>query len=121
MNSNIGYKLKCLERNKFRSSFKLAGSDLEKAKELFYSDLGKLQKDCIEIIWERLVPMYPKNDGKQTPYTGHPVFTAQHGTATCCRSCLMKWHGIKKGKELEKDEIIYICKLIRIWIRLNII
>ncbi len=27
----------------------------------------------------------PRNDGKQTPFRGHPVFTAQHATATCCR------------------------------------
>ncbi|VFT76303.1 Uncharacterised protein [Klebsiella aerogenes] len=28
------------------------------------------------------------NHGKQTPMRGHPVFIAQHATATCCRGCL---------------------------------
>ena len=32
----------------------------------------------------RLEPAQPANDGRQTPWRGHPVFTAQHATATCC-------------------------------------
>ncbi len=45
-------------------------------------------------VAERLAPARPANDGKQTPFRGHPVFVAQHATATCCRNCLSKWHGI---------------------------
>jgi hypothetical protein len=29
-------------------------------------------------------------DGRQTPMRNHPVFIAQHATATCCRGCLEK-------------------------------
>ncbi len=56
------------------------------------------------IVDERLAPAHPKNDGKQTPMRGHPVFIAQHATATCCRGCLAKWHAIPEGRELNEDE-----------------
>lgn len=35
--------------------------------------------------------------GRQTPYRGHPVFVAQHAAATCCRTCLERWHAIPAG------------------------
>lgn len=47
---------------------------------------------------------------------GHPVFIAQHATATCCRSCLYKWHKIAKDKELSSEEIDYIVDIIMTWI-----
>ena len=49
-----------------------------------------------------------RNDGRQTPYRNHPVFVAQHATATCCRSCLETWHGIAKGHRLDRDERAYV-------------
>ena len=54
-----------------------------------------------DLIARRLVPAEPRNDGKQTPYRGHPVFVAQHATATCCRSCLERWHQIPRGRGAE--------------------
>jgi hypothetical protein len=53
-----------------------------------------------DFIAKRLAPEAPLNDGKQTPMRGHPVFIAQHATATCCRTCLAKWHGIAAGRPL---------------------
>ena len=50
---------------------------------------------------------------------GHPVFVAQHATATCCRSCLWEWHGIKKQQELNKCHIKYIVQVIEFWLRLK--
>jgi hypothetical protein len=46
----------------------------------------------------------------------HSVFIAQHATATCCRSCIQKWYGIKKGKELSNQEIQLLVGLIMEWI-----
>jgi len=43
-----------------------------------------------KFIEERLAPADSPNDGKQTPMRNHPIFVAQHGTATCCRGCLEK-------------------------------
>ena len=64
----------------------------------------------------RIAPDYPKNDGKQTPMRGHPVFIAQHATATCCRKCIQKWHGIEKGRALNDAEVQFIVALIMGWI-----
>ena len=58
----------------------------------------------------------PRNDGRQTPYRNHPVFVAQHATATCCRSCLETWHDIPKGRRLDRDERAYVVEVIGRWI-----
>jgi len=68
-------------------------------------------------IARRLAPALPTNDGKQTPYRGHPVFVAQHATATCCRGCLTKWHGIARGEPLSPDEQEYVVSVIERWLR----
>jgi hypothetical protein len=54
----------------------------------------------------------PLNDVRQTPMLDHPMFIAQHATATCCRSCLVKWHGIAVGKPLDMAEVEYIVGVI---------
>ena len=69
-----------------------------------------------DIIAKRLAAAEPHNDGRQTPYRGHPVFVAQHATATCCRSCLLKNHGIQKHRELTSDEQRYVVDVICRWI-----
>jgi exodeoxyribonuclease V alpha subunit len=48
---------------------------------------------------------------------GHPVFIAQHATATCCRGCLYKWHGIPEGRELTEKEQEYIVDVLMKWIQ----
>ena len=56
----------------------------------------------------RIKPDFIKNDGKQTSMKGHPVFIAQHATATCCRECIEKWHDFPKNRELNDKEIEYL-------------
>jgi len=51
---------------------------------------------------------------------GHPAFTAQHATATCCRSCLQKWHKIQKGRVLSDNEVGFVVNLIMGWIEKQI-
>ena len=48
---------------------------------------------------------------------GHPVFIAQHATATCCRGCLYKWYHIQKGKDLTSEQVDYIVAVIMEWIK----
>jgi hypothetical protein len=47
----------------------------------------------------------------------HPFFVAQHATATCCRGCLKKWHGIPCGRPLTQEEIDYILDVNAAWLR----
>lgn len=75
-----------------------------------------MRRHAAEIIGRRLAPAEPAKDGKQTPYRGHPVFVAQHATATCCRTCLQRWHGIAKGIELDAEQRHYVVEVIARWI-----
>ena len=98
-----------LNKSKFRSSF-----HLRKYMISYIDDKGldKIKEHAYDFINTRLKPKDIPNDGKQTPMKGHPVFIAQHATATCCRNCLYKWHHISKDKELTNDEVNYIVNLI---------
>ena len=111
---NIYNKLESLCKSKFRSSFHLNNKMKEYVNE---KGINIIEKHAYDLINQRLKSSYPKNDGKQTPMKGHPVFIAEHATATCCRSCLEKWHHIKKGKELTNEEVEYIVKVIVEWIK----
>ncbi len=114
MYDNILYRL---SKSKFRSKFRLSNKDLEYIKN---KGLDVIEEHAYDFINKRLAPQYIPNDGKQTPFLGHPVFIAQHATACCCRSCLFKWHKIAKNKKLSDREIKYIVGLIMAWIKIQI-
>lgn len=75
-----------------------------------------MRKLAREIVVKRLAAAQPMNDGRQTPYRGHPVFVAQHATGTCCRSCLRKNHDIEKDAALADAQIEYVVEVICRWI-----
>jgi hypothetical protein len=75
--------------------------------------------DADDLLMKRLGAASPRNDGKQTPFKGHPVFIAQHAMATCCRGCLTKWHGIGKGQALRPAELVHIAAVIERWLRIR--
>ena len=114
---NYEYILDKLSKSKFRNSFKLKEKDIIYIKE---KGLDKIKEHAYDFISKRLAPNNLLNDGKQTPMRGHPVFIAQHATATCCRGCLYKWHKINNNKELNKKEIDYIVNIIMLWINRQI-
>jgi hypothetical protein len=72
-----------------------------------------------DFVEKRLAPAAPHNDGKQTPMRGHPVFIAQHATATCCRSCLAKWHAIPAGRELSDAEKAHVAAALEHWLQMQ--
>lgn len=106
-------KLLKLSDSKFRNNFQLRQKDIDYIKEV---SLEKITDHAKDFIAKRLAPKYIPNDGKQTPMKNHPVFIAQHATATCCRSCLFKWHHIPTDKELSAKEQRFIVSLIMYWI-----
>ena len=110
---NIDKILYSLSKSKFRSSFHLKEKDKEYIKD---KGMDKIREHAKDFITKRLAPKVINNDGKQTPYKGHPVFISQHATATCCRSCLYKWHKIDMNKTLSEEEIDYIVNVIMKWI-----
>ena len=100
--------------SKFRSRFKLTRADRAYLAEKGWA---VVRAQTERIIRERLAPAFPLNDGRQTPMRGHPVFKAQHATATCCRGCLAKWHGIQRGHALKDEEVAYVVEMIQGWLR----
>jgi hypothetical protein len=111
--STISQKLAFLKQSKFRSRFKLSQKDQD---YIAAQGLETIKEHAFQFINSRVAPDFPKNDGKQTPMRGHPVFIAQHATATCCRGCIQKWHGIEKGKALNEREVEFIVVLIMGWV-----
>jgi hypothetical protein len=102
-----------LSGSRFRSKFKLGPK--ERA-YLHTKGRAAVARHAAEMIARRLAPANPARDGKQTPMRGHPVFVAQHATATCCRGCLEKWHGIERGRALSAEEQAYVVNVIASWI-----
>lgn len=102
-----------LSRSPFRSKFQLEAKELDYLQRTGMSDV---LRHAAEFVEKRLASASPRNDGKQTPWRGHPVFVAQHATATCCRGCLQKWHKIARGRALTPDEKHYVVDLIGAWL-----
>ena len=112
--SIIEEKLLSLSKSKFRSSFHLRKYMIDYIDE---KGMETIKNHAYDFVREKLAPSNPKNDGKQTPMKGHPVFIAQHACGCCCRGCLEKWHHIPRGRELTNNEINYIVTLLLEWIR----
>ena len=103
-----------LDSSKFRSSFHLKQKDIDYINE---KGLDTIRQHAADFIAKREAPAYIANDGKQTPMRGHPVFIAQHATATCCRECIRKWHKMQPGKELSQVQQDYLVDVIMTWIQ----
>ena len=103
-----------LAASAFRRKFRLQGRELA---YLQTWGLPHVMKQAADLIRQRLAPAEPKNDGRQTPWRNHPVFVAQHATATCCRGCLEKTHGIAKGHALDEAELGHVLAALERWLR----
>lgn len=103
-----------LAKSTFRRSFHLRGKDLDYLRD---KDLPVVLAHAEDFIDKRLAPAVIPNDGKQTPFRGHPVFVAQHATACCCRACLEKWHRIPGGRELTPEEKAHVMAVLERWLR----
>lgn len=102
-----------LARSTFRSRFRLGQKERQ-----YCLDKGaeKVSEHAADFVARRLAAAEPVNDGKQTPMRGHPVFIAQHATATCCRGCLEKWHNIPQHQALSDEQQAYIVQVIFHWL-----
>ena len=103
-----------LAKSAFRRRFHLRGNEIE---TLCNRGLPVILSHAKDFISKRLAPSIISNDGKQTPYRGHPVFVAQHATACCCRGCLEKWHGIPHGRQMTPEESAYVLAVLERWLR----
>ena len=114
MNKNIDFILYSLSKSKFRNSFHLKQKDKDYVND---KGLDKISEHAYDFINKRLKDVSKVSDGKQTPMRGHPVFIAQHATATCCRECIRKWHKMQPGRELSQFQQEYLVDVIMTWIQ----
>ena len=110
---NLDNLFAALAKSTFRRSFHLKGKELA---YLQSKGLSAVLAHAEDFIVRRLAPAAIPNDGKQTPFRGHPVFVAQHATACCCRGCLEKWHRIPRGRELTLEEKAYVLSVLGRWL-----
>lgn len=106
-----------LGKSDFRRRMKLRRPDQH---YLRAKGLDTVMAHAAEFIEARLAPAHPARDGMQTPMKGHPVFVAQHATATCCRRCLASWHKIPAGHPLSEAEQHHILVVLRRWLESEI-
>jgi hypothetical protein len=108
---------RALSRSRFRNRQRLGPREwaylAEKGREV-------VLEHARQFVVARLAPAEPAQDGRQTPMRGHPVFVAQHATATCCRGCLAKWHRIRAGAALSEAEIDYVVGVIDAWLKRHV-
>lgn len=110
---NLDDLFAALAKSAFRSRFKLRKAELAYLRS---KGLNQVLQHAARFIDERLAPAEPANDGRQTPLRNHPVFVAQHATATCCRGCLEKWHHIPRHRPLTEEEKAHILAVIARWL-----
>ena len=112
---SLDARLDAIGRQPFRATFHLAPGSRDRSIALVRGPAA-MRQHALDIIAKRLAAAQPRNDGRQTPYRGHPVFVAQHATGTCCRSCLARNHGIAKDQALTTEEQQRIADVICRWI-----
>lgn len=113
----IEQRLDALAKQRFRARFHLRGRERALVQ---LRGLRAIRTHADDLIATRVAPAEPPRDGKQTPYRNHPVFVAQHATATCCRGCLERNHQIPRGHDLTADERRYVTDVIMRWIEREI-
>lgn len=109
----IDQALDKLQRSPFRARFSLSPKERAYLEEKGWEVIRTHGEDFIR---DRLAPAEPKNDGRQTPMRGHPIFVAQHACACCCRQCLAKWYKIPAGQELTPRQQEKIVNLLMAWL-----
>lgn len=105
-----------LQRSKspYRSNLRLTGEEIEYCRS---RGLDEVRREAFDIIRKNIAPSYIKNDGKQTPENGHPIFVSQHATATCCRKCINRFYYIPNDRKLTETEVNFIVDLNLEWLK----
>ena len=105
---------RALAGSAFRARFRLGPAECA---YLRAKGMPTVVEHARDFVARRLAPALPAKDGKQTPFRGHPVFVAQHATATCCRGCLEKWHRVPRGRPLDDAEQAHVVAAVERWLR----
>ncbi len=105
-------------KQKLEESGRLSKFTLGEPEQEYVTSRGMdiLRLHATDFVNKRLAPANPKNDGRQTPMKGHPVFIAQHACGCNDRDGVEEFFGFEKGRELTTDEVSLIVDAILRWI-----
>jgi hypothetical protein len=102
-------KLKLPGRDK--TSPRLDDHDFRLIKEL---GVNELKSQSREIVEQKLREQ-PKNDGKQTPTAGNPIYKAMHACNCASRKELSRAHRIAAGRDLSDRQVDSVVNLLVRW------
>lgn len=102
-------KLKLPGRDKTKP--RLNDHDVKLIKEMGISELKVQARDIVEQKLEE----QPKNDGKQTPTAGNPIYKAMHACNCASRKEMSRGHRIPAGRTLTERQIDSIVNLLTRW------
>jgi hypothetical protein len=102
-----------IARSDYRGEIDLGEEDIAYIDSRGFDMIVKHAEDFVE---RRLGPANPRNEGKQTPLKGHPLFLAQHATGANSRKALAEFHGIPEGVELSRAQIDYVTDVVLRWL-----
>ncbi len=97
----------------YRAEIDLGPEDIDYINSRGFDMMVKHAQDFVE---RRLGPARPRNEGKQTPLKGHPLFLAQHATGSDSRAALSEYHGIPEGKKLSRRQMDYVTAVVLRWL-----
>ena len=102
-----------VSKSEYRAEIDLGDEDVDYINSRGFDMMVRHAQDFVE---RRLGPARPRNEGKQTPLKGHPLFLAQHATGADSRGALEEFHGIPKGKALTRKQIDYVTAVVLRWL-----
>lgn len=102
-----------LENHEIRHKFDLGDAEREYVRE---RGMKIIRLHTTDFVKKRLQPASPRNDGRQTPTKGHPVFLAQHATATSSRISMETIHGVPTGEPLTDRQVEWTVDVILQWL-----
>lgn len=76
--------------------------------------IKELKDQAREVVKNKLEEQ-PKNDGRQTPTAGNPIYKAMHACKASSRKELSKAHRIAAGRDLTERQIDSIVNLLVRW------
>jgi len=106
------YTFAALERELIRYHFMYLPFDQRALDHATRKGRPRLKEAAMKRLRTSVGRAEPFRDGMQTPMEGNTVYYAQHATATCCRTCIEYWHGIRKGEPLTDEELGYLHNLV---------
>lgn len=90
--------------------------DTKSIEKLASTTLPEMQEAVRTLLRRKIGIARPFRDGMQTPIldeklSGHPIYYAQHATATCCKKCAYYWWGFDRTQELTDSQLGFLTEL----------